>query len=214
MSVIKRSYSFETTPLVPNNNSSTLWKEENNIHLKDFAEKLSEKLLREIDEYQKKTKRHLDNTSLENINDPYIHRLSTELDDLSKLSAEIKKQNEYLAKLSSCEISFNRCAVCKKYECKCRYNRKTRTKVENSAKNDNEIVPDDIKNKNTADSAKLDSSKSNSTIECLEKDRCTPDKTSTSSESDNVLKFRNFVRLGNSTDSCDSEKGQNICLVY
>ncbi|XP_045479862.1 probable serine/threonine-protein kinase nek3 [Harmonia axyridis] len=210
MSVIKRSYSFETTPLVPKENSPNHWKEDSNIHLKDFAEKLSEKLLQEIDEYQKKTKRHLDNTSLENINDPYIHRLSTELDDLSKLSAEIKKQNEYLAKLSASEISFNRCAVCKKNDCKCRYNRKSRTKVEQCAKNGTDTVVDD-KNKNTGDIVKLDSSRSNSSNEFLEKDRCTPDKTSTSSESDNVLRFnsKNFVRLGNSTDSCDSEKGSS-----
>ncbi|KAL3267018.1 hypothetical protein HHI36_011165 [Cryptolaemus montrouzieri] len=210
MSIIKRSYSFETTPLVSNDECINLWREDGNVHLKDFAEKLSEKLLKEIDEYQEKTKRHLDNTSLENINDPYIHRLSNELDDLSKLSAEIKKQNEYLAKLSESESSFNRCAVCKNYDCKCGFNRKSRTKAANATRKGTDTVPDE-KSKNSTDNIKLDSLKMSHTNESCEKDRCTPEKTSASSDSDNVLKFscKNFVKLGNSTDSCDSEKGSS-----
>lgn len=37
---------------------------------------------------------------MDNLDDPYIHRLSEELHDLSILSEEIKKQNEYLSRLS------------------------------------------------------------------------------------------------------------------
>ncbi|KAK9871000.1 hypothetical protein WA026_009960 [Henosepilachna vigintioctopunctata] len=206
MSIIKRSYSFETTPLISEENVENNHKGDN-MYLTDFAEKLSEKLLKEIDEYQEKTKRHLDNTSLENINDPYIHRLSNELDDLSKLSAEIKKQNEYLAKFTASACPFNRCAICKKYDCKCSLNRKSRTKVENCSRKEKEMLPDE-KNKNCTEIAKSDNSKVTITNESLEKDRYTPER-SANSDSENVLKFscKNFVRLGNSTDSCDSEKG-------
>ncbi|XP_066154646.1 uncharacterized protein fid isoform X1 [Euwallacea fornicatus] len=96
----KRFSSSDVTPLLDEDEdlnygesrrSSSTWNEECQRHLTAFADKLSEKLMKELDEYQ---------ITMDNIDDPYIHRLSEELHDLSILSEEIKKQNEYLTRLS------------------------------------------------------------------------------------------------------------------
>lgn len=108
LSVMERSYNCEsispgddeTTQLI-----GTSWDEECHKHLTDFADKLSEKLLQEIDQYQEATRKDSKevkflSSNYQHIDDPYIHRLSEELEDLNKLSAEIQKQNEFLSKLS------------------------------------------------------------------------------------------------------------------
>lgn len=97
------------------------WNNECKHHLTEFAEKLSEKLLQEIDQYSKKmndddfdfceskgkseskfTQENIQNLTkkLEKVDDPYIHKLSSEIKDLSKLSTEIQERNKYLASLS------------------------------------------------------------------------------------------------------------------
>lgn len=65
---------------------------------------------------------------MDNIDDPYIHRLSEELHDLSILSEEIKKQNEYLTRLShkTHPQVKKSCPKCKSLE-KCRCVIETRT---------------------------------------------------------------------------------------
>lgn len=118
MSVIQRQYS-DCTPLLSQDGCSMgldTWDNECQKHLTDFADKLSEKLLHEIDQYQEQ-KRKQASTSVD-IDDPYIHRLSEELNDLSRLSAEIQKQNEYLAKLSLSD-HFSQCKKCKTKKCVC-----------------------------------------------------------------------------------------------
>ncbi|PNF27050.1 hypothetical protein B7P43_G10412 [Cryptotermes secundus] len=76
------------------------WDENCRQHLADFAEKLSEKLLEEIDQYQKQAcqqpPRH--NKILD---DHYLSRLSEELQDLSKLSKELQDRNSYLTSFNS-----------------------------------------------------------------------------------------------------------------
>ncbi|XP_049766380.1 proteoglycan 4 [Schistocerca cancellata] len=61
-------------------------------HLADFAEKLSEKLLEEIDQYRAERSRPAD--------DPYLSRLSEELHDLSRLSEELHERNSFIASLN------------------------------------------------------------------------------------------------------------------
>ncbi|XP_044736879.1 uncharacterized protein LOC123298849 [Chrysoperla carnea] len=83
-------------------------------HLAEFAEKISEGVLRQIDEYQEENKKYqqknLEQTSstadietkLDAFNDPYIHKLNEEIKDLTKLSAELtKERNMYLTKLNN-----------------------------------------------------------------------------------------------------------------
>lgn len=141
LSVMQRSYNCESTS--PNDDDRTQligsnWDEECHKHLTDFADKLSEKLLQEIDQYQESSRKQeqkevkfLSSANFQHINDPYIHRLSEELEDLNKLSAEIQKQNEYLSKLSKCD-GFRgcssktdntklKCAKCNKKQCKCKF---------------------------------------------------------------------------------------------
>lgn len=82
------------------------WDENCRQHLADFAEKLSEKLLEEIDQYQKQTsqKPPLHNEThnvLEHLDDPYLSRLNEELQDLTKLSKELQERNSYLANLNN-----------------------------------------------------------------------------------------------------------------
>lgn len=85
------------------------WDENCRQHLADFAEKLSEKLLEEIDQYQKQTcqKPREHNKILagfEHLDDPYLSRLSEELQDLTKLSEELQERNSYLASLNNTVI--------------------------------------------------------------------------------------------------------------
>lgn len=101
---------FDVSPVEP---------EDCQRHLEDFADRLTEKLQREITRYQQT--KNLHGVSYQ---DPYINRLSEELYDLSKLSAEIQKQNEYLAKLSVSDelelvVTNNWCYKCRKCKCKC-----------------------------------------------------------------------------------------------
>lgn len=110
LSVMQRSYNCESISPGDDDTAHLLtsnWDEECHKHLTDFADKLSEKLLHEIDQYQESSRKQeqkevkfLSSANYQHIDDPYIHRLSEELDDLNKLSAEIQKQNEYLSKLS------------------------------------------------------------------------------------------------------------------
>lgn len=83
------------------------WDEECRQHLADFAEKLSEKLLAEIDRYREQSSLP-DLTSedsnlssgIEGINDPYLNRLSEELNDLKTLSLELhESQTSFVNKL-------------------------------------------------------------------------------------------------------------------
>lgn len=101
-------------------------------HLTEFAEKLSEKLLQEIDQYSKRineedfdlpssssseksislrlkreeedrnTQKILDelSDSLQHLEDPYIHKISTEMQGLNKLSAELQERHKYIASLN------------------------------------------------------------------------------------------------------------------
>lgn len=128
MSVIQRQYpTTESTPLLLDDGDEEVeetaasWNDECHKHLTDFADKLSEKLLKEIDQYQEeKRKKESSNVDQLDIDDPYIHRLSEELQDLSKLSAEIQKQNEYLAKLSVNDKMIKLdCGNCNGVKCDC-----------------------------------------------------------------------------------------------
>lgn len=106
--------------------------EDRHQHLTEFAEKLSEKLLQEIDQYSKRineddfdlpssssseksvslrlkreeedrnTQKILDelSDSLQHLEDPYINKISTEMQGLSKLTAEIQERNKYMASLN------------------------------------------------------------------------------------------------------------------
>ncbi|XP_075982166.1 class I SAM-dependent methyltransferase fire dancer [Anticarsia gemmatalis] len=101
-------------------------------HLTEFAEKLSEKLLQEIDQYSKRineddfdlpssssseksislrlkreeedrnTQKILDelSDSLQHLEDPYIHKISTEMQGLNKLSAELQERHKYIASMN------------------------------------------------------------------------------------------------------------------
>lgn len=82
------------------------WDEECRQHLADFAEKLSEKLLAEIDRYREQTSfpHSLIVANLpqdfRDINDPYLNRLSEELQDLTKLSLELhERHNSFVSRL-------------------------------------------------------------------------------------------------------------------
>ncbi|KAL0879465.1 hypothetical protein ABMA27_003216 [Loxostege sticticalis] len=101
-------------------------------HLTEFAEKLSEKLLQEIDQYSKRineedfdlpssssseksislrlkreeedrnTQKILDelSDSLQHLEDPYKSKLSTDMQGLNKLGAELQDRNRYIASLN------------------------------------------------------------------------------------------------------------------
>ncbi|KAF6217209.1 hypothetical protein GE061_001563 [Apolygus lucorum] len=78
------------------------WDEECRQHLADFAEKLSEKLLAEIDRYREQSSSIQalspvysgDNQLMDELNDPYLCKLSEDLEDLTKLSKELQEKNE------------------------------------------------------------------------------------------------------------------------
>ncbi|XP_067000150.2 uncharacterized protein [Anabrus simplex] len=87
------------------------WDESCRQHLADFAEKLSEKLLEEIDQYRRQTCQPQSlpvsrnkftglPEGYEHIDDPYLSRLSEELEDLTKLSEELQKRNSFIASLN------------------------------------------------------------------------------------------------------------------
>lgn len=137
LEVMERSYGCDAGLSPGDDESARLlgasWDEECHRHLTDFADKLSEKLLQEIDQYQEASRRQEQREvgigmsskflgGYQHIDDPYIHRLSEELEDLNKLSAEIQKQNEFLSKLSKAEPR-RECAKCgatkPSKQCKC-----------------------------------------------------------------------------------------------
>ncbi|CAB0002066.1 unnamed protein product [Nesidiocoris tenuis] len=78
------------------------WDEECRQHLADFAEKLSEKLLAEIDRYREQSSSIQalspvvsgDYHMIGDLNDPYLCKLSEDLEDLTKLSKELQERNE------------------------------------------------------------------------------------------------------------------------
>lgn len=142
------------------------WDVECHKHLTDFADKLSEKLLLEIDQYQEQSKKQEPkevkfnvSSTFQHIDDPYIHRLSEELKDLNKLSAEIQKQNQYLSQLSKSDLAvaslinpgilvancFELCMKCNSKQCKCSERIHS---VSDSDKTKSDKVPYCIKNSN------------------------------------------------------------------
>jgi hypothetical protein len=84
----------------PQQRQEDTWDENCRQHLADFAEKLSEKLLEEIDQYQKQTRQQPPRHS-KILDDHYLSRLSDELKDLTKFSEELQERNSYLAGLSN-----------------------------------------------------------------------------------------------------------------
>lgn len=165
--------SLEAIPLLDN--------DECQRHLTDFADELSEKLFREINEAK------------EGSDDPYIHRLSAELQDLSKLSAEIQKQNEYLAKLSASD-SLLKCVGCKSVTCQCR------------TVKDNMLARCNLKKEKTqVNSVSIKSSRTDGSIASVE--RCKEENGSLNGSA-KLSASRSSIRTGNSSDSYDSERGK------
>lgn len=191
--VMERQYSTDTTPLLKKDSPS--WDDECHKHLTNFADKLSAKLLQEIDEYQESKKKESGLCEVDNIDDPYIHRLSEELQDLSKLSAEIQKQNEYLAKLSVSDNLFGvQCDTCGFTKCVC-----TRRRLDNDVKERRDckkVQQGDL----VAKSVDLNG-------ELLQSDRTELERASKLSTS------KNSIKMGTSTDSCDSERGKHSCFI-
>lgn len=156
-SVMERQYNTDCDSKCPVDCPSdaavieSTWDEECHKHLTDFADKLSEKLLLEIDQYQEQTRKQEQKevkfdvpSTFQHIDDPYIHRLSEELKDLNKLSAEIQKQNQYLSQLSKIDQVLSlkpneqsECARCYSKLCKC----SERIHSDNSDKIQSDKVP-------------------------------------------------------------------------
>lgn len=98
-----------------NNESPTKFPFDVAEHLADFADKISETVLKEIAEYEqiakleRETRETRETKEKEEIkpileNDPYIQKLSEEIKDLTKLSAELNKERAmYLTKMTSSE---------------------------------------------------------------------------------------------------------------
>ncbi|KAJ8922695.1 hypothetical protein NQ315_007728 [Exocentrus adspersus] len=186
LSILQRTYLSDTTPLLGEEAESG-WDEDCHKHLTDFADELSEKLLQEIDQYQVKSR--LSN-SMENFDDPYISRLSEELKDLSQLSAEIQKQNEYLAKLSVSDSLFGAgCVKCKQSECRC-----FRTK------NKNNLQKNNLRKANDVDGLVDEHSFTKSSGNVGETE---------AAASLSLPTGRSTIKMGTSTDSCDSDKGSS-----
>ncbi|KAG5898635.1 hypothetical protein JTB14_021009 [Gonioctena quinquepunctata] len=206
-SILQRRYSSDTDPLLGEDPGAG-WDEDCQKHLTDFADKLSEKLLQEIDQYQVKSKL---SSSLENFEDPYISRLSEELDDLSKLSAEIQKQNEYLASLSASDTFFGKpCVKCKHSECVCS---RTKTK-QNIVKNIQLANEGECSTSSKSESSTLhqiDDSLRNvdNSIKCDIKSTDNGIETETALYSNVPAVNKLSIKMGTSTDSCDSEKGSS-----
>lgn len=190
ISVIQRHYDTDSVPLLSEEETfEPSWDEECHKHLTDFADKLSEKLLNEIDQYRK-------NEASGHINDPYINRLSEELSDLSKLSIEIQKQNEYLAKLSASDKFYN------KLQCEsAKRTKHVEIKEENSNSDKSELQKDngEISESRTDDTLKNISRLDTKTSENLE--------ISVGSSSKSVTK--GVLKKGSSIESCESEKGSS-----
>ncbi|KAJ8953797.1 hypothetical protein NQ318_006644, partial [Aromia moschata] len=206
LSILQRSYSSDTTPLL-GEDSSTSWDEECHRHLTDFADKLSEKLMREIDQYQVKSRL---SSSVDNFDDPYINRLSEELHDLSKLSAEIQKQNEYLARLSARDSLFGKaCMKCARSECECFRTKNKNNVVKSNLRKANEAEPSTTAGKKEASNLSLteaDSFRCQDGYAKCDNDKCAESETGVLSS---LSVSKTSIKLGASTDSCDSEKGSS-----
>lgn len=186
--VMERQYPTDTTPLLKSNSPS--WDDECHKHLTNFADKLSAKLLQEIDNYQEVKKKESGLSEVDNIDDPYIHRLSEELQDLSKLSAEIQKQNEYLAKLSVSDSLFSvQCEKCGFSKCVCK-----RKYVDNEVK--------EKRDGKRIQQSDLDVRSVEVNGELLQSDRAELEYASKLSST------KNSTRMAASTDSCDSDRGK------
>ncbi|KAL1130163.1 hypothetical protein AAG570_013101, partial [Ranatra chinensis] len=93
----------------PNESKAETWDEECRQHLAEFAEKLSEKLLAEIDRYREQSSGIQPvspifpgiTQDIRDMKDPYLCRLSEDLHDLTKLSIELNEKN------LSCDIKLN-----------------------------------------------------------------------------------------------------------
>lgn len=192
--VMERQYSTDTTPLLKNGSPS--WDDECHKHLTNFADKLSAKLLQEIDQYHENKKKGSDLNEMDNIDDPYIHRLSEELQDLSKLSAEIQKQNEYLAKLSVSDSLFGvQCDKCGFSKCVCKRKRVMDKEAKRDCKKTTQQC--DLGVKSVEMNGYLEKS------DILQLDRSDMERMSKLSTS------KNSIKMGASTDSCDSERGKH-----
>nr|XP_023015834.1 uncharacterized protein LOC111505288 [Leptinotarsa decemlineata] len=207
--ILQRKYSSDTAPLL-GDDSETSWDEDCQKHLTDFADKLSEKLLQEIDQYQVKTK---SSNSLENFEDPYISRLSEELEDLSKLSAEIQKQNEYLANLSASEKLFGKpCVKCKHSACACPRKKTKENVVKNiQPANDGECSTSG-KSGGSTNHQQTDNSSRNvdNSTKCDIKSTDIVVETEPALYSNVSTVNKLSIKMGTSSDSCDSEKGEHI----
>ncbi|XP_060531304.1 uncharacterized protein LOC132704962 [Cylas formicarius] len=221
-SILHRRFSSDTRPLLEDDgNSKSTWNEDCHKHLTQFADKLSEKLLREIDLYQEKHRL----TGI-NIDDPYIHRLSEELHDLSKLSAEIRKQNEYLVRLSVSDnatfLSYPKCSRCKAVaQCTCKTSTsatawtKNRTKYEvlASLAGENE---DSVANARADDilHCSSDANSKNNERKCADRVAGESENDSSGSSSQVSNGGRTGIKKVNSSDSCDSsDKGSSTNSV-
>lgn len=188
--------------IIYNRYNAGSWDEDCHKHLSDFADKLSEKLLQEIDQYQQKSKERTLNlsNSMDNIDDPYISRLSEELDDLSKLSAEIQKQNEYLAQLGASDSLFNQqCGKCMDVECKCNI-RKTTVVTKNTTNASCGGAHHEFFESRSPDP------NSNESLD----GKHTP-KGDFETGNSTLSVSRTSIRMGTSTDSCDSDRGNYYC---
>ncbi|KAF5272459.1 hypothetical protein FQR65_LT04927 [Abscondita terminalis] len=193
ISVVQKKFETDSVPLLSAEGAfETSWDEECHKHLTEFADKLSEKLLSEIDHYRAKSNEG--SGIFEGISDPYISRLSEELNDLSKLSEEIQKQNEYLAKLSASDNFYNKLqcekrtgqdlkAVGDVSQVKCK-------EVKKEVSGGEVTVEDEIKNVNKVET------------KCIE---------NTDSTAGMFVKPVNkgVLKKGSSIESCESEKGSS-----
>lgn len=228
LSVMERSYNCEN--LSPGDDETThligdKWDEECHRHLTDFADKLSEKLLQEIDQYQEASRSKQEqkevkflSSNYQHIDDPYIHRLSEELEDLNKLSAEIQKQNEFLSKLSKSDVYRMcgkndikiKCARCKNKHCKC-------LRIQSSSENSGKVSP---KESETPDSStnllpKKLSRESSDASDVIEKEVKSSSSVATSLHFGHSIDSNDTIDLSERTTSLsDSQKDTNSVSRY
>ncbi|KAF5301448.1 hypothetical protein FQA39_LY02177 [Lamprigera yunnana] len=191
ISVVQRQYESDSVPLLGDEASDfeTTWDEECHKHLTEFADRLSEKLLDEIDYYRGQSKNEM--------SDPYISRLSEELNDLSKLSEEIQKQNEYLAKLSVSDNFYS------KLQCGKRTKQLKPVAEMNEEKNEVskieiQNVGDEVKSEQDEDGVKTAGKVDTKSVENVD-----PVAVIVKPASKGLLK------KGSSIESCESEKGSS-----
>ncbi|KAK4886471.1 hypothetical protein RN001_002742, partial [Aquatica leii] len=199
ISVVQKQFETDSVPLLSSEAEffDTSWDEECHKHLTEFADKLSEKLLNEIDHYRKKSS---EGEILDGISDPYINRLSEELNDLSKLSEEIQKQNEYLAKLSASDNFYN------KLQCDKRTDQELKTSVEMKQEK-SEIKKDAKKEVCKNDCSEVPAEDLIKIASRLET-KCTENTDLTAGVSIKHVN-KGVLKKGSSIESCESEKGSS-----